>query len=88
MVNTIAIKLNNYDGHVLEQIRRQTCELPSGTHVRVFTGWAMVPIWGIIIPSYLDEGWHRADLNWIWEHSDPRQRDKWNQYLLNFKGAK
>lgn len=86
--NIIHVYLAEFGGDVRDQIRRQTCDLNPGTIVRIFTGWAMPPIWGIIIPSPLDESWFRSDLTWLWEHRDPRQAAKWIRYTEHFKGGK
>jgi len=74
--------------HVLEQIRRGTCDLEPGTMVRVHTGQTRPPIWGIITNNPLDESWHRKDLDWVWVIGEPRKYERWQQYIAHFKAGK
>jgi hypothetical protein len=82
------LHLVDYGHHVLEQIRRATCDLDPGTHVRIHTGRTMPPIWGIIIPSPLDESWFRSDLTWGWVIDQPRHYKHWQTYTSHFKVGK
>jgi hypothetical protein len=84
----IDVYLDKFGCDVREQIRRETCDLDPGTKVRIWTGWAMPPIWGIIIPNYLDQYWFRSDLTYIWEHSSDAQARKWELYTDHYKGGK
>jgi hypothetical protein len=73
--------------HVLEQIRRGTCDLDPGTSVRIHTGRTRPPIWGIITNNPLDESWYRTDLTWGWIIGEPRHYKRWQQYIDNVQGG-
>jgi hypothetical protein len=83
----LELHLSQYGFDAREQIRRATCDLPTGTYVRVHTGKAMPPIYGIIRRSPLDDVWHRTDLTWGFVHADPRSASMWRKFLENLEGS-
>lgn len=66
-------ELNPLLGDPREQIRRMTCDLPSGSYVRVICSMRAIPF-GSPILTYLDTGWYRDDIHWQFI-ADPKNWD-------------
>lgn len=78
--SVIEFQLNPYLGDPREQIRRATCDLPSGTNIRVFCTMPPIPI-GSPIETWMDYEWYRRDLNWqfIGSPTRPEWASHWGQ---------
>jgi hypothetical protein len=83
----VEFDLNPLFGDPREQIRRATCDLPSGTNVRVICTMAPIPL-GFPTGATTYTAWFRRDLNWQFKAapSNWEWASAW-QAIANFLGG-
>jgi hypothetical protein len=83
----LRVKLTLDGGDPREQIRRKTCELNSGTFVRVFVGDLSPIPFAIPVLGYADFAWYRSDLSWGFETDNGQRLIEWQRLEAELRAA-